>query len=65
LATPPSCIDGTTQQDGSRCDGHGNQIPGDITNCSPYTCAGGECRTTCSDPSHCAPGRTCTSGFCV
>ena len=36
-----------------------------MSSCSPYTCAAGSCRTTCSNSSQCVAGDVCVGTACV
>jgi hypothetical protein len=50
----------------SACDGKGACIAA-TRDCSPYACAGSECRADCSDSAHCAQGFDCdvTTKKCI
>jgi Kelch motif/Galactose oxidase, central domain len=48
------------------CDGHGACWSGSSIDCTPFTCAGGACKSACADYPDCASGYVCTaSGTCV
>jgi hypothetical protein len=61
-----ACSNGTATA-ARTCDGAGTCRPGTTTSCMAYVCnTNGTCRTTCSSPSHCAPGHSCNpQGSCV
>jgi len=50
-----------------QCNGSGSCVDGGTQNCLPYTCnaASGQCRSSCSDPSHCQAGWICVGGACL
>ena len=50
---------GSTFTPTSHCDGSGNCLPPTASSCSPYTCTGSSCRTTCAMDSHCVSPFTC------
>lgn len=58
-----ACSSGTATH-ASYCDGAGkcNDVP---TSCAPYACDTTACRSSCSAPTDCAVGFTCTSNVCV
>jgi hypothetical protein len=59
-----SCSGAVDRVLGATCDGKGTCLPGEVRTCSPYQCAGGECRVSCRDDSDCAPGKLCLAGSC-
>ncbi|MGZ6061026.1 MAG: hypothetical protein ACXWVM_01465 [Polyangiales bacterium] len=47
------------------CDGFGMCSAGKTTSCSPYACGEGtDCRSSCTNDTHCAEGFICQSGKC-
>ncbi len=60
----PTCV-GTTYTAGGFCTGTGT-CGGAVSDCTPYACSTfvPACNTSCSQPSDCAPGHTCTAGTC-
>ena len=56
--------EGSTLTAASTCDGAGTCVPGQTTDCSPYVCADGACKTTCDDPDDCADGHCIDNDCC-
>ena len=50
---------------GQICDGAGLCQASGSASCSPFGCANGTCRTTCSVSTECASGYVCTGGTCT
>ncbi|HEY3446479.1 MAG TPA: MYXO-CTERM sorting domain-containing protein, partial [Myxococcales bacterium] len=59
-----ACADGMAMP-ASSCDGSGDCPATTPISCGDYACATNECRTDCTGPSDCAPGRACISSRCV
>jgi hypothetical protein len=61
----PTCV-GTTLTANGFCAGDGG-CGGVVSDCTPYACSSfvPACNTTCSAPTDCAPGHTCTAGSCM
>ncbi len=64
ICSAQACV-GFTKTATKYCNGTGSCLSGGSTNCCPYTCTGNDCRTTCSDNSHCCSGYFCISGSCL
>jgi len=49
------------QQSGHSCDGFGHCNPSNTTSCSPYTCSGSACVSSCADDGNCIASAYCQS----
>jgi hypothetical protein len=60
------CADGV-QWDGSTCDGAGQCLPGQASECGAYACntQGTACNDSCAVSGDCAPGFSCQPPSCV
>jgi hypothetical protein len=64
ICAPPSCFGGV-QQSASLCNGSGTCVSGGTVPCSPYTCNGTACNTSCASDFNCVNGFYCSFGACV
>jgi hypothetical protein len=53
-----SCVG--TQLTGALCNGFGSCVAGQATDCAPFACESGACKTTCATNADCAPTAYCT-----
>jgi hypothetical protein len=66
MCTAFSCTTATTFQPAGSCTGTGSCSVPNAQDCSPYTCATGACRGSCTDDTQCAGGYYCNnSGACA
>jgi hypothetical protein len=56
---------GTTHTPAGSCNGSGTCVAGTAMDCTPYSCSGGRCTTSCTADADCAPNAACTSGRCT
>ena len=60
----PSCRRGTARA-ASTCDGAGECVAGETTDCGDYACADGACLTSCEADADCAADFVCDGRICV
>jgi uncharacterized protein (TIGR03382 family) len=61
-----SSCSGSLKTAAATCDGSGACVATTPVSCGPYTCdeAAADCRTSCTEDSHCTAGYQCVSGSC-
>jgi Stigma-specific protein, Stig1 len=64
VCRPATCVGSTALQGAATCDGQGTCPPSTTQDCTPYTCADGACRTSCTTDADCAIAHTCVGGLC-
>jgi hypothetical protein len=64
VCQPGRCGDSGERLLPAMCDGNGTCAAARSQSCAPYLCSAGLCKTTCSGPSDCAAGTSCSGGSC-
>jgi hypothetical protein len=59
-----SCSGPRTFVPAGECDGGGICVKGEALECTPFTCEGGACRSSCVMDVDCVPPNVCTAGRC-
>jgi hypothetical protein len=64
VCTPPACS-GSVRNRGSTCTGSGQCVARGVEDCTPYECAAGACRSTCTTDDQCGPAGYCAGSVCT